>query len=251
MSKPVIAIAGLTACFGCQLTILNCEDELADLARMFTFAYFPMGMSQHGFQGEFDAALVEGAVSTPEDLETLVRLRSRSGSLFAVGTCARWGGINAMKNGEPRLSLVTRVYGSDGAAIATFNPGPLHRFVSVDGYVTGCPPEKKEMLLLFRALLHGTKPNLPDYPVCMECRMRENLCLLIEKDQLCLGPLIRAGCNARCPAVATPCEGCRGPVTEANIAAETDLLVEKGFRREEIASRMQRFCVEWSYGQDS
>jgi coenzyme F420-reducing hydrogenase gamma subunit len=248
--KPTIAFAGLTACFGCQLTLLNCETELCEVAEQFAFAYFPMGITTRSFEGEVDAALVEGAVSTPEDLETLVRLRNRSRRLIAVGTCARWGGISAMKNLEPRLPLAEKVYGQGADSLSTFNPAPLHRFVAVDGYVAGCPPEKQEMLALLAALRHDTLPVLADYAVCMECRIRENLCLLIEKGELCLGPLTQAGCNARCPSVGIPCEGCRGPVAEANVAAETTLLLEKGYRREEIVSRMQRFCVEWDDAQD-
>lgn len=250
MSKPTIAFVGLTACFGCQLTLLNCEAELAEVAEHFTFAYFPMGLTPGTFEGEFDAALVEGAVSTPEDMETLMRLRNRSRRLIAVGTCARWGGISAMKNDEPRLSLTEHVYGRGANTVSTFNPGPLHRFVTVDGVVTGCPPEKTELLMMLAALHRDTLPILTDYAVCMECRMRENRCLLIEDNELCLGPLIRGGCNARCPTVGIPCEGCRGPVVEANAAAESELLLEKGYGREEIASRMRRFCVEWDYAQD-
>jgi sulfhydrogenase subunit delta len=251
MSGPTIAIAGLTACFGCQLTLLNCEAELTELAARFNFAYFPMGMTSGPMEGEFDAAFVEGAVSTPEDLETLVHLRSRSRRLLAFGTCACWGGINAMKNHEPRIQLMESVYGRDAGAIDTFKPGPLHRFVTVDGRITGCPPEKEELLATLSALLRNALPVLVEYPVCMECRMRENLCLLLEKNRICLGPLVRGGCRARCPAVGIPCEGCRGPVIEANAVAEKELLLEKGFSSEEITSRMRRFCPEWDHAQES
>lgn len=251
MNKPRIAIAGLTACFGCQLTLLNCEAELPALAERFAFSYFPMGMSSPDIGGEFDAALVEGAVSTPADINTLVTLRNRSRLLVAFGTCALWGGVAAMKNHEPRTPLLEAVYGSAAPDIVSFNPGPLGRFVKVDFVITGCPPEKGELLATLAALLRGTLPEFPAYPVCMECRMRENRCLLIEDGELCLGPLIQAGCNARCPAVSIKCEGCRGPVAEANVAAELALLLEKGFSREEIANRLRRFCPEWDYEQRS
>ena len=249
MNKPVIAIAGLTACSGCQLTLLNCEAELPQVAEHFSFAYFPMGVSDVDACTRLEAAFVEGAVSTPEDLETLINLRNRSRLLIAFGTCALWGGIAAMKNDQPRKELLEVVYGNPAQAIKSFNPGPLERFVSVDFTITGCPPEKPELLTTLAALLHGTLPTFPDYPVCTECRNRENLCLLIERNDRCLGPLTRAGCNARCPAVSIPCEGCRGPVAEANVASELKLLLEKGFSREEITSRMRRFYPEWDYDQ--
>ena len=150
-----------------------------------------------------------------------------------------------MKNHESRKELAEVVYGHAAGEVLTFNPGPFHRFVTVDFAIPGCPPEKGELLATLASLLRGCFPVFPSYPVCTECRNRENRCLLIEDNELCLGPLSQAGCNARCPAVGIACEGCRGPVTEANVAAELELLLEKGFPREEIVSRMRRFCPEW------
>jgi sulfhydrogenase subunit delta len=249
MKRPIIAMAGLTACSGCQLTLLNCEPELPVLAERFDFDYFPMGVTERYITGPIDVAFVEGAISTTEDLDVLIKLRSRSRLLVAFGTCALWGGVAAMKNHESRKELAEIVYGTAAGEMKTFNPGPFHHFVKVDFSITGCPPEKGELLATLAALLRGTLPVLPDYPVCTECRNRENRCLLIEDNEMCLGPLIRAGCNARCPTVTIKCEGCRGPVGEANIAADMELLLRKGFSREEIISRMQRFCPEWDYEQ--
>jgi coenzyme F420-reducing hydrogenase gamma subunit len=140
------------------------------------------------------------------------------------------------------------VYGA-GSGFESFPPAPFRNFVSVDFSITGCPPEKPDLLALLGALLAGTLPPVPCYPVCTECRSRENLCLLLERNQLCLGPIIQGGCNARCPATGIPCEGCRGPVPEANVAQELELLRERGFDRKEIESRMSRFTPEWDYGQ--
>ena len=249
MNRPVIAIAGLTACSGCQLTLFNCEAELPELAEHFAVAYFPMGSTEHAIAGPIDMALVEGAVSTPGDLEVLIKLRSMSRFLVAFGTCALWGGVAAMNNHESRDDMVNLVYGNAGTAMKTFNPQPFHHFIKVDFTITGCPPEKPELLATLAALLKGSFPVFPRFPVCTECRTRENRCLLIEDNEICLGPLIQAGCNARCPAVGIICEGCRGPVTEANVAAELELLLEKGFTREEIERRMRRFCPEWDYEQ--
>lgn len=251
MRKPVIAIAGLTACSGCQLTLLNCEEELPGLAERFTIAYFPLGVTERAITGPFDAAFVEGAVSTPDDLEILIKLRSRSRLLIAFGTCALWGGVAAMNNHESRNALLETVYGKGGGELNSFNPQPFRHFIKVDFAITGCPPEKPELLATLAALLRGTFPVFPRYPVCAECRSRENRCLLIEDNEMCLGPLIQAGCNARCPAVGIKCEGCRGPVAEANVAAELELLLEKGFSREEIVRRMRRFYPEWDHEQRS
>lgn len=249
MKRPTIAIAGLTACSGCQLTLFNCEQELPELMEHFIIDYFPMGKTERYITGPIDVAFVEGAVSTPDDLEILIKLRSHSRFVVAFGTCAVWGGIATMKNHESRKALAEVVYGAAAAELKTFNPQPFRHFVKVDYSITGCPPEKGELLTTFASLLKEAFPEFPQYPVCTECRNRENLCLLIERSEICLGPLIQAGCNARCPAVSIPCEGCRGPVAEANVAAQVQLLLEKGFSRAEIVSRMQRFCPEWDYEQ--
>ena len=249
MSRPVIAFAGLTACSGCQLMLLNCEKELPLIAERFDFAWFPLANSEPERCIQYDAAFVEGAVSTPEDLEILLQLRGYSRQLVAVGTCAMWGGIATIRNDVPRHELAAMVYGAAAGNVRSFAPKPITSFVTVDCAIPGCPPEKHEILATLAALAHGTLPLFPGYPVCTECRNRENRCLLIEDGLLCLGPLIQAGCNARCPAVGIVCEGCRGPAAEANVAAELELLLEKGFKREDIVSRLHRFYPEWDHGQ--
>jgi len=258
MTKPRLAVAGLTACSGCQLTLLNCEEELPEIAAGFELVVFPMAQSAPppgagaggpGEQPRFDAALVEGAVSTPGDLATLFRLRSESRILVAFGTCALFGGVAAMDNRiSRREEQLAAVYGK-GSGFSSFAPAPFRNFVAVDFAITGCPPEKRELLELLGALRAGTLPPVPRYPVCTECRSRENLCLLLERGELCLGPVIQGGCNARCPATGVPCEGCRGPVEEANVAQELQLLLERGFQKDEIKSRMSRFTPEWDHGQ--
>ena len=250
MNRPKLAIAGLTACSGCQLTLLNCEEELPEIAARFDLVYFPMAQSGADPGATFDVAIVEGAVSTPGDLATLFRLRNASRILVAFGTCALFGGVAAMSNRiSPRDALLRQVYGREGCAFQSFPPAPFKNFVAVDFAITGCPPEKPDLLALLGALLMGTLPPLPCYPVCTECRSRENLCLLLERNELCLGPIIQGGCNARCPATGIPCEGCRGPVQEANVAQQLELLLERGFGRKEIERRMSRFTPEWDYGQ--
>ncbi|MCM0083611.1 NADH:ubiquinone oxidoreductase [Geomonas sp. Red32] len=250
MNRPRLAIAGLTACSGCQLMLLNCEGELPEIVERFEIVHFPMGESGSDPLDRYDVAIVEGAVSTPKDHQTLFRLRNASRTLIALGTCALFGGVAAMNNGTwDRGEALREVYGEGAGEIDSFRPAALGSFVTVDFAVTGCPPEKSEILELLSALLAGTLPPLPSYPVCLECRSRENLCLLLERDDLCLGPVTRGGCNARCPATGIACEGCRGPVEEANVAQELELLLERRFSKEEIVRRMSRFKAEWDYGQ--
>ncbi|MBU5612349.1 NADH-quinone oxidoreductase subunit B family protein [Geomonas azotofigens] len=252
MKRLKLAITGLTACSGCQLTLLNCEDELPELLERCELIYFPLAESGDLDEASFDAAIVEGAVSTPKDLELLFKLRNASRLLVAYGTCALFGGVAAMNNRvSARVDLLQSVFGTGNKLPDSFPPVPLGNFVSVDATITGCPPETCDIVAMVAALAAGTLPPAPSYPVCTECRSRENLCLLLEKGQLCLGPVVQGGCNARCPATGIVCEGCRGPVREANVAQELELLLERGFGRDEIERRMSRFKPEWNYGQRS
>ena len=245
MKRFRIAIAALTACSGCQLSLLNCEDELPGLLERFEFHFFPLACSPALLTGTYDAVLVEGCLSMPQEKELLLELRNRSVYLIALGTCAASGGVAALRNGEDRELLRRQVYGQSQVAGGTFEPLPLRSLVTVDAAVAGCPPEKEELLQLLGGLLRGALPAAIDYPVCTECRMCENLCLLTERDALCLGPLTLGGCGARCPSMAVPCEGCRGAVPEANLAEAVEIYALKGFDRHVVLGRLRRFSQEW------
>ena len=245
MKKLRVAIAGLTACSGCQLSLLNCEDELPGLLELFEFQFFPMACSPALLADEYDAALVEGCLSMPHEKELLQELRRRSRYLVALGTCALCGGVAALRNGEDRELLRQQVYGQNQVAAETFDPLPLQSVVRVDAAVSGCPPEKDELLRLLAGLVRGALPAGIDYSVCTECRMRENECLLMERNALCLGPLTLGGCGARCPSLSVPCEGCRGPVPDANLAEALEIYGQKGFDRITVLGRLRRFWPEW------
>jgi coenzyme F420-reducing hydrogenase gamma subunit len=245
MKRLRLAIAGLTACSGCQLTLLNCEAQLPELLERFEFHFFPLACSPAELTGEYDAALVEGCVSMPHEIELLQALRQSSRFLIAVGACAAWGGVAALKNGEDRELLRQQVYGTSLVASQTSKPQPLDTFVSVDAVINGCPPEKEELLGLLGGLLRGSLPIQICHPVCTDCRMKENLCLLTERALLCLGPLTLGGCGARCPALAVPCEGCRGPVPEANLQEALEIYRQKGHDTSTVIERLQRFYPGW------
>lgn len=245
MNKLRLAIAGLTACSGCQLSLLNCEAELPQLLEKFDFHFFPMACSPAVLEGEYDAALVEGCVSMPHERELLLALRRHSHYLIALGSCAVRGGVAALRNDENRELLRWQVYGSSETAAESFAPQPLHTLVTVDTAINGCPPEKEELLRLMGGLLRGALPATISYPVCTECRMKERLCLLTERSALCLGPLTLGGCGARCPSLAVPCEGCRGPVPESNLGEALEIYLQKGHGEEIVRERLRRFCPEW------
>ena len=241
MSKPKIGIYSLTGCAGDQLTILNCEDELLAIAQAVDIKSFIMAMTGN-VETELDIALVEGSVTQAKDLERLEDIRARSGLLIAIGTCAVWGGVQAMENETSREDLIRKVYGVEGKTFESLPALPLYKFVKVDFSISGCPIEKEQLLRSISSLLHGDVPLLPSYAVCTECKMNEYECLLIKNNILCLGPITVAGCKARCPSLGLPCIGCRGPVEEANVASEIDLLKEKGYTITDIQKRLCTFA---------
>jgi len=219
MTHPTMGIFGLTSCAGCQLSILNCEDELLAIHSALDIRDFLMASSINDTSCPLDLALVEGSMVSKLDETHLRRIRARSKTLVALGTCAVFGGI-ARETGAR----------------------PLKDAVKVDLAIPGCPIEKQEFLTAIAMLLHGDAPLLPEYPVCAECRMQENNCLLNEEGRFCCGPLTRAGCHALCPSQGVPCVGCRGPTREVNPASAAKMLEGEGFSPGETARRLGTFA---------
>jgi len=242
MTKPKVGIFGLTGCAGDQLVILNCEDELLDLVGALDVRDFLMASSDNDTGCALDVALVEGAVLSRRDEERLRKVRERSELLVALGTCAVWGGLAAMDRGADRAALLADIYGAQGAAYDTQPARALREVVRVDLNITGCPIEKQQALGTIANLLNGDLPAFPEYPVCAECRMRENNCLLIEAGAICCGPLTVAGCQARCPELRIPCVGCRGPSSDASLAPALAMFGERGIPREQIARKLRTFA---------
>jgi len=243
MAKPKVGIFGMTGCAGEQIVILNCEDQLMDILKVLDIKSFHTAMSKNDEKSDLDVAFVEGAVVQPEEEALLKEIRKRSRLLIALGTCAVWGGVAAMKNEVSRQRLKDEVYGPAGKIFKSIPAQPLRSFVKVDFCISGCPIEKEQFLQAVGSLVHGDIPVLPKYAVCTECKMNENTCLLVEKGQLCLGPITVAGCNARCLSYGIPCSGCRGPVEEANIASEVEILKEKGFTLGDINNQLRTFAT--------
>ncbi len=243
MARPTVGIFGLTGCAGDQLVILNCEDQLMDLAGALDIRDFLMASSENDTKCALDVALVEGTVLTKRDEERLRRIRERSSLLAAIGTCAVWGGVAAADgNGISRAEALRQVYGDLGATYDSKPGQALREVVKVDLNITGCPIEKDQLISAVANLLNGDPPAYPDYPVCAECRMRENNCLLLDRNDICCGPLTVAGCDARCPAMGIACVGCRGPASDANVSSALAMFAEKGIPRERMAEKLRTFA---------
>ena len=244
MVKPKIGIFGLTGCAGEQIVILNCEDQLIDILGAIDIKCFPTAMTKNDDKCELDIAFVDGSVVQPKDEDSLKKIRQRSKLLIALGTCAVWGGLPAMRNDVPREEFLEKVYGIKGKFFKSIPAQPLKNFVKVDLFISGCPIEKEQFLKAVASLLHGDQPLLPSYAVCTECKMNEYVCMLVERNELCLGPITVAGCDARCPGYNIPCIGCRGPVDEANVASEVKILKEKGFTLRDIENKLRNFAAQ-------
>ena len=241
MSSPRVGIYGFTGCAGDQLMILNCEDRLVDLFGAVDVLSFAMAKSDNTDE-ELDVAFVEGSISTEEQLEHLKDIRSRAKVLVAIGTCACWGGPQAMKLEEGGFDdRYKGVYGDAEIAVSkAFEAQPVDAFVKVEMKIPGCPIDKTEFLSAISKVVAGRHPHFYMFPVCTECKWKENPCLLLEGG-FCAGPLTKAGCGAVCPSHGIPCVGCWGPTDDLNLSGEYNLLLEKGYGHDEIVTKMKKF----------
>ena len=238
-SKKKIGLYGLTGCNGDQLTILHTEDRLVDFFQSARIKSFSLVQSEND-DSDLDIALIEGSVSSHEQADWIKSIRDRSKQCVALGNCACYGGVQAMELGGVGWDRrFNKVYGDHYLQLRTpIESKPIDVFISVDFYLPGCPIDAKQFFHCYANWLQDNRPALPDYPVCAECRWRENDCLLL-KGILCLGPLTASGCEAVCPEHNLPCLGCWGPVEESNVAAEFELLREKDFSISEIKRRFR------------
>lgn len=240
MKKPRVAIFDFACCEGCQLQIVNLEEELLDVLRIIEPVEWREAMSE---QSEtYDIAIVEGSITRPEDEQRLRKIRERAAILVALGSCATLGGINRLKNFFKMEEVRAEVYGRDGTRphLHTEPTKALHEIVKVDLKIHGCPINNREFTYVLRCLALGKKPVIPNYPVCVECKMRGNVCRY-EYNEICLGPVTRAGCNAPCPSAGFWCFGCRGTVDEPNVQAAFEVMECYGKKPEDLKDRLQLF----------
>ena len=217
-SLPTLAVWKFASCDGCQLTLLDCEDELLLLASQVRIAHF-LEASSEVQPGPYDVSLVEGSISTTADVERIRAVRDQSAVLVTIGACATAGGIQALRNFGDADEFRSAVYASPQYIDSLATSTPISAHVPVDFELRGCPIDKRQLLEVIGALLAGRKPDLPDASVCSECKRRGLTCVMVADGTPCLGPVTHAGCGALCPAVSRGCYGCFGPVTGANLPA--------------------------------
>jgi coenzyme F420-reducing hydrogenase gamma subunit len=222
-----------SSCDGCQLSILDAEDELLELLDRVKLADFPEASSASA-GAPYDIALVEGSISTEEEIERIIRIRKESKMLVALGACATSGGLQALRNWS-RLGLFeSAVYPEPKVARALEKALPIGDFVAVDLELRGCPVSKAQLLQFFAATLRGTKPRFAANAVCFECKRAGNHCLVVAGGTPCLGPVTASGCGALCPSHGRGCYGCFGPSDDANLDSYASWLMAHNVDRANI-----------------
>lgn len=238
--KPRVGMFAFTCCEGCGLAVIECENELLDVLNLINLVEWREGLSEKADPPELDIALVEGSISTHADERKLKEIRERAKVLVALGACAHTGGLNALKNRYGMNEVKRMVYGEAGDQFDTIPARPLSAVVPVDFFLPGCPIDRGEFLSMVRDIALGKTPRLPNYPLCVECKKKDNVCVFF-KGMFCMGPVTRAGCGALCPTYGAGCEGCRGFVDNPNEQAHKETLAEHGLTVEEVLLHFNMF----------
>ncbi|MDG6225792.1 MAG: NADH:ubiquinone oxidoreductase [Candidatus Thermoplasmatota archaeon] len=223
--RPKVAFFDFASCEGCQLQVVNLEEKILDLIDIVEVVSFREAMKEHSDQ--YDIAFVEGSIMRPMDEERLKKIRMNAKVLVALGACACIGGVNKLRNKWSVDEVLKEVYGDapvkGNEYFDVFPTKALNEVVAVDAYIPGCPIDRNEFSKIVTSIAMGRKPRLPSYPVCVECKKNENICVF-ELGQSCLGPVTRAGCNAICPTNGEGCDGCRGFLEDLRVNAMKDVL---------------------------
>jgi len=249
LSKPKVAFFDFTSCEGCQLTIINKENSLVDFLSLVEVVNFREAISDRG--DNYEIAFIEGAISREDEITRLKNIRAKAKVLVAIGACACFGGVNQLRNKyEEKLSWVKKEVYGDHPIETNKRVSAIDEIVPVDLKIYGCPPSKAEIEKIVQAVVLKKAYKYPKYPVCMECKANENICLY-DIGKICLGPITRAGCGAICANARRGCFGCRGPAEEPNLDQMKTIMKREGFSKEQILEKTGIFGGFKSFKEDS
>jgi coenzyme F420-reducing hydrogenase gamma subunit len=238
--RPRLAVWKFASCDGCQLTLLDCEDELLDLAARVEISHFPEASSATT-EGPYDLSLVEGSITGAQDAEKIRAIRSASRRLVTIGACATAGGIQALRNYADIAEFRAVVYARPDYIDALATSTPISAHVPVDFELRGCPIDRGQLVEVITAYLAGRRPDVPDHSVCFECKRRGTVCLTVARGTPCMGPVTHAGCGALCPSFDRGCYGCFGPSASARLPAFIPLLRRDGMDTLDIVRMLRTF----------
>lgn len=253
--KPKLAVWKFASCDGCQLTLLNCEDELLSIAGEIEIAYFREA-TRAVVKGPYDLSLVDGSITTPRDAEKIQEIRKNSKRLVSIGACATAGGIQALRNFRDVKEFLSVVYATPAYIDTLEKSTAIARHVHVDFELRGCPINKRQLVEAIGAFLQGRRPNTPTHSVCIDCKRKGNVCVMVAHGVPCLGPVTQTGCGVLCPSYDRGCYGCYGPMETPNTgslsqgwrrlgASETDLVrIFRNFNADAEAFRKESLLHE-------
>jgi sulfhydrogenase subunit delta len=236
--KPKLAVWKFSSCDGCQLTLLDCEDELLAVAGAVEIAYFPEA-TRSVVKGPYDVSLVEGSITTAHDAERIKAVRKQSKALITIGACATAGGIQALRNFGDVAAFTAIVYARPDYISTLATSTPIAAHVPVDFELRGCPIDKHQLVEVLSAFLAGRQPVTPAHSTCIECKLKGNVCVMVAHGTPCLGPVTHAGCGALCPTYNRGCYGCFGPMESPNTKSLSTRLAAHGME-EGALSRVYR-----------
>jgi coenzyme F420-reducing hydrogenase gamma subunit len=225
--KPRLAVWKFASCDGCQLSLLDCEDEFLAVADTVDIAYFPEA-TRAKVKGRYDISLVEGSITTSHDAERIMDVRRRTRTLVTIGACATTGGIQALRNFADVKEYTSVVYARSDYIHTLATSTPIANHVPVDFELHGCPIDKHQLLEVISAFLVGRRPVTPAHSACMECKLKGNVCVMVTHGTPCLGPVTHAGCGALCPSYDRGCYGCFGPKETPNAPSLSGQLAALG-----------------------
>jgi coenzyme F420-reducing hydrogenase gamma subunit len=232
MKRPRIGVFKFASCDGCQLSVLNMEEELLDIIELYDIAYFREA-TDRPLRGEFDLSLVEGSISTERQRKEIVEIRERTRHLITIGACATSGGVQALRNWASLPAYKKSVYPSPETVEALSTSTPISDHVYVDYELWGCPIDTDALAETLVSFLMGKRPAVPVYSLCMDCKVKAIACLLVSRSEPCLGPITKTGCGVLCPSLDRPCYGCFGPMEGANIESLMEVFKKNGLSHKE------------------
>ena len=238
--KPKLAVWKFASCDGCQLSILDLEDELLTLADEIEIANFPEA-SRAVMEGPYDLSLVEGSITTPHDLTRIQEIRAQSKFLMTIGACATAGGIQALKNYADVNEFISIVYAKPEYISTLDKSTPISDHINVDFELHGCPVNKEQLLEVMSSFLLNKKPSIPTYSVCFECKRKGNPCIAVTSGEPCLGGITQAGCGAICPSYNRACYGCYGLQDSPNVEAIASHLRKSGVSDKDIERLLRSY----------
>lgn len=231
--RPKLAVWKFASCDGCQLSLLDCEDEILAVAQNIQIANF-LEASRAVIKGPYDLSLVEGSITTAHDLERIKEVRKLSKYLITIGACATAGGIQALRNFKAVKDFTSIVYARPDYISTLDNSTAISSHVKVDFELHGCPINKEQLLEVISAFLNGRKPNIAAHSVCVECKLEGNVCVMVSHGTACLGPVTHAGCGALCPSYNRGCFGCYGAKENPNTSSLSNKLYQIGVKNQDI-----------------